>query len=412
MGKNLSDIKLSVGNNLKLNLEDKKIDKLLIAGNTVNFFGFLNNGELDDISLNEEDRNRYFWLLKRALEKTEIYVIGEVEEKEYYIELFNHFGQHGIRVNWKYIETFEPNDYLKIIDKIKNMKFDVCVMNPPYNRSLHLKFLERAINISDSVVSIQPIRWLQDPGAKFTKSSAYCKYENTISKHLENVEMIKAEDAKKYFDILGNDLAIYYATKKGGFNYSSISTNSIIENVINYLQENHCTLDSNKKDNYRIRIPLITGGKSVGSGKRPPLLSNIIGNKMLIFKDGLKDGKPWYEFYGKNQHSKTTDTITLSIKFDSEIEAINFFKSLQTKFGRYCEDFLITDVNISDKKILWMGNAIHPKTGKIGYLSEWTDEDFNVFFKLNKEEINEYNKYIDEYEDKFQKWNIMHNKKV
>ena len=39
-----------------------------------------------------------------------------------------------------------------------NKKFDVVLMNPPYNRSMHLKFLEKTIQIGDNVISIQPVR--------------------------------------------------------------------------------------------------------------------------------------------------------------------------------------------------------------------------------------------------------------
>ena len=45
------------------------------------------------------------------------------------------------------------------IDGIK--KFDICLMNPPYSRNLHLKFLKKAIEVSDNVVSIQPANWIK-----------------------------------------------------------------------------------------------------------------------------------------------------------------------------------------------------------------------------------------------------------
>ena len=60
---------------------------------------------------------------------------------------------------------YDINDFLKIEnDKILDMnngkKFDVVLMNPPYDRSMHLKFLEKTIEIADNVVSIQPTRWM------------------------------------------------------------------------------------------------------------------------------------------------------------------------------------------------------------------------------------------------------------
>ena len=39
------------------------------------------------------------------------------------------------------------------------MKFDHVIMNPPYHRNLHLKILNEAINHSDDIVNLSPIRW-------------------------------------------------------------------------------------------------------------------------------------------------------------------------------------------------------------------------------------------------------------
>ena len=62
------------------------------------------------------------------------------------------------------IEQLEKNTGVKCISSIDGIKrFSVCVMNPPYNGSLELKFLEKVIDICDDVVTVQPISWLQDP---------------------------------------------------------------------------------------------------------------------------------------------------------------------------------------------------------------------------------------------------------
>ena len=40
------------------------------------------------------------------------------------------------------------------------MKWNYAIMNPPYLRNLHLKFLEKVIECTDNVISIQPVSWL------------------------------------------------------------------------------------------------------------------------------------------------------------------------------------------------------------------------------------------------------------
>ena len=40
------------------------------------------------------------------------------------------------------------------------MKFDICLMNPPYNQGLCDRFLNKVLDISDIVISVQPTTWL------------------------------------------------------------------------------------------------------------------------------------------------------------------------------------------------------------------------------------------------------------
>lgn len=77
--------------------------------------------------------------------------------------------------------------------------------------------------------------------------------------------------------------------------------------------------------------------------------------------------------------SKTTPEITYSIKFNSKNEAENFIYTIQeTKFGKWYESHIITDMNISDNNILWLEDYTHP----------WTDEMLYKYFDLTQEEIN------------------------
>ena len=70
------------------------------------------------------------------------------------------------------------------------MKFDHIIMNPPYCRNLHLKILNEAINNSDDIVNLSPIRWLQDPLAEYKRNSDFKKYKE-IRERIESIEIIK-----------------------------------------------------------------------------------------------------------------------------------------------------------------------------------------------------------------------------
>ena len=61
--------------------------------------------------------------------------------------------------------------YDKITKYMKpSKKIDFIMMNPPYNKDLHLKFLEKTIEIADIVVNISPHDWLTNKFAKTEKS--------------------------------------------------------------------------------------------------------------------------------------------------------------------------------------------------------------------------------------------------
>ena len=60
---------------------------------------------------------------------------------------------------------YDVNDFLnmkneEILEMNNGKKFSVIIQNPPYAGSLHLKFLEKCIEIGEKVVSIQPATFL------------------------------------------------------------------------------------------------------------------------------------------------------------------------------------------------------------------------------------------------------------
>ena len=169
-----SHIKLRVNHNVNFNLEDTQIKNLLIIGNTINFFGFFNNGRINMMSMNKNDRYHYMWLLKRCKEKTNIYIIGESEECEYYTNIFNYFGSLGIRVNWKFMETKKPKDYLEKLSLLKNMKFDYIVGNPPFGSAggdtLHLKCTDIVYDkFNKKMIIIMPFGFINKDTRSFKK---------------------------------------------------------------------------------------------------------------------------------------------------------------------------------------------------------------------------------------------------
>ena len=101
------------------------------------------------------------------------------------------------------------------------MHFDVAIQNPPYDRNLHLKVLEQVLKVADKVINISPVRWLQDPFAPYSSKSDYCKFEKSISKKIETLDVIPAKEASKLFENASfiMNLGIYVCSDKGGYKY-------------------------------------------------------------------------------------------------------------------------------------------------------------------------------------------------
>jgi hypothetical protein len=233
---------------------------------------------------------------------------------------------------------FEHNEGICVMPK-----FDVAIMNPPYDKNLHLKILEKVIPVANKVVNISPVRWLQDPLAKYKKNSDYNKFENSISKKIESLELVKHEKAAEIFNIRQEaDLAILMIGS-GGFDYVAFSSNPIIEKIRSNAD---CVLsnvmESNISEGWRVKLvdlkPLNAGsnGKKGTAGwyNRYILLHQ---NKSWVYKDGYQAGKHWSAYNGTSGCKVFTenDKIPASIKFDTNAEAENFENSTKTLFYKY-----------------------------------------------------------------------------
>lgn len=275
-----------------------------------------------------------------------------------------------------------------------NMNFDHIIMNPPYDKNLHLKILQEAMKHSNDVVNLSPIRWLQDPLAEYKKNSDWEKFAD-IRKKIENLDEIKSIEATSLFRAAFTmDLGIYHITDKGDWtpSYKSSIVDKV-EDVIN-CSKVKTLYDFGEKeasDGWRVRLHFIA-----------PFPSNIpngvtaVGMKYEIchpyhdwvYKDGYtKDGIFWAD----NVHHKAgpksytrDDKLPYSIRFDTETEAYNFQAYTKTKFFKYIYSIMKTDQNVPLKYLPFMPTYTHP----------WTDAELYKYFNLTDEEIKEIEKEI------------------
>ena len=95
-------------------------------------------------------------------------------------------------------------EYVKEFDfKETDMKFDCIIMNPPYSRNLHLKILAEAIkHLKDEksvCVNLSPVRWLQDPLAKYKKNCDLKRFEESVAKHIDTLNVVSMAEANAMF---------------------------------------------------------------------------------------------------------------------------------------------------------------------------------------------------------------------
>ena len=302
------------------------------------------------------------------------------------------FSGKKIKVDFVKIEN------IKDLDKVMAGKnFDVAFSNPPYN-GIDLKILESMFskNVANSFVWIAPIRWLQDPLAKY-KRSTFNKFEKLgICQKIQNVVVIPQRKAEIIFNggeqrgtRFGYDLGIILINKKCAnskiyFDLIDKKIYNILNKIIGKTKSFKDYCEASKIDGFRVEIPSVN-----------QRLDAKLFFRHSVYENGYyKNGIYWTEnTKAKNQFSKKIgDPLPVSIKFKSSIESENFWKSGISTFMHFLNYVMKGDVNVPLNFLPCMIEETNPRTGLKGYESEWTNEDFYQFFGITEEE----QKYIEE----------------
>ena len=220
--------------------------------------------------------------------------------------------EFGTNDSYVFVNENTNTEWLNTIDLVvKNMKFDVAIMNPPYDGNLHLKILEKVIPIAKEIVNISPSRWLEDPLAKYKKASDFNKFEDNISKKIEKLEIISAAQSNKIFNISFGNMAISLIGK-GGFDYNTFNNNVFVNKIVN-------------------KCSLSIMDRSTKEGSKVAVLPKYFG----IINSHLGDTTRWISNNFSLFTTYRETYVNKLISFATQEEAINCFNYLNSIVMRY-----------------------------------------------------------------------------
>ena len=239
----------------------------------------------------------------------------------------------------------------EILEMNNGNKFDIVLMNPPYDRDMHLKFIDKCINICEKLVNISPGGFINNIGMYNTKT----KLTQNIIKHLKDVEFIDVEKSNKYFGLGKNGIkselhiGLYEHDYNGGKPHINKEINEIYKKIRYTCKTNlrNHFINKEKFGKYGIRI----------------------------YRMHYDRNTPYYDIIICTQ-GKAVE----GIDFKTENEKNNFIKSIHTWVYEFM--FKLEDTNPAHLPYL------------DDYTHEWTDEKLYELFNITEKEKNIISKFI------------------
>ena len=272
-------------------------------------------------------------------------------------------------------------------EKIAGMKFDIIVGNPPYG-DLHLKILKECVEhlADDGVcVTIQPVRWLQDPLWNIKKSTDAKRYRKYFDGRLDSVEVISAIDACSIFGVVFKmDLGIFTIKNNGKFDYASLSTKpwgvdiSSMIHLIKPGQFSHDLYDSSMQ--HFVPIVDIGGSSYKFCGWRR--LHKYYG----YFANGVShecrygNGLTLEEACNANPRKTNGKIIGSTVKaFSTAAEAKNYYGYITLPEYQFFVYVTTVDVNVHSSYLPFPTEAD-------AFTTEWTSDRFCEYFGITQDQ--------------------------
>ncbi len=265
-------------------------------------------------------------------------------------ELFNknvvsndEFGNDDTAI---FVDTeINKNAWKDFVKELSNMpKFDVAIMNPPYDGNLHLKILEKVIPVADKVVNISPIGYALDwPVFYYLKNTPNFKTKQYILKHIASCELLTAAQANDMFKI-------------GSFEKLAITTYDDKEHDIG--MKLYLTDKSKSKSVFEKVILSIANGTYDNLAAHIQI-STIHGHPGR--KDEFDIVTPQYKFVKRLRPANMPES-----------DFINWHNSCNTMFMKYCNMLTRQGQHLNPSLLPYMQD----------YTQQWDDKRFCKYFGI------------------------------
>jgi 16S rRNA G966 N2-methylase RsmD len=291
-----------------------------------------------------------------------------------------------------YINVYQEDTLEK---DFNNMKFSAVLANPPYKKGLHLKFLNKALTLSDKVVFVHPSAWVltKTHDKKATKPEEDCI--EAVNKYSTDFELINGNKlfsgAVFFYPLIVTDIDKSKPNK--GFKVTDSIHNNTLEfdnfKDINlhfsddvFLSLRNKLIDVVKTDNF-------FSNESLKYGEYGITISKIRGShcKESYFKSDFytlvpRVAKP------VNREEGNDFTFWSS----TEEEASNMLSYLKSDFVRFCLSLYKVTNNIKS-------GSIHKSIPVVDFTQNWTDSKLYEHFNITEQEQEYISKIIPHYYD-------------
>ena len=246
-------------------------------------------------------------------------------------------------------------DIKKYLEKNNMPKFDVVIMNPPYDGNLHLKILEKIIPLSTKLINISPDTWC----AKHNRwKNIFQNYKNSVVAKPVEYEHIEHREANDLFG-LGNQIE-----SLGIMVYDKTNDNKIDLTKFGF---------SKKEFNLYNKIMSDKEGKLIWRNKINIVEPSNSTKKFIQPVNIWHGGDTCYEAAIGESRNHKKGKIQWQAEFDTKNELQNFQNSFKTKFMEWYYKFIVIP---SDCK-LHMSMFVMDD-----YTKPWTDKRFCEYFGI------------------------------